>query len=349
VNRPNQQHFVTRAYLEGFLANGGTHLVVYTREKNDAFRALPKNVAKIHNYYSVKTEDGSYDDRVEHMLQTVIEDPGLSVIRKLNSGHYDISRYARIRLATLLAVQEYRVPWMREQMEAFTTGMLQRFTQSMLDAPGAAEATLDELGLSDKKETLAEMRKAFKDGNVFVTASPVASLHAMGYVLESLLDVYFKMGWEVLETDSISFITSDCPVHRYYLPIRNDIPYSGLLDKRVQVRFPLSAQKMLVMRHDRQRIERERFLRQHGREREAVKLMERASQIRHIRVGAHDVNQINAHTISMAARHVFSPIEMPEIPPLFRGECMNVRQVLTDYPGGFTEFKAHYPQHPSEK
>jgi hypothetical protein len=305
-------------------------------------------VAKIHNYYSVKKEDGNYDDRVEHMLQTTIEDPGLSVIRRLNSGHYDISKYARIRLATLLAVQEYRVPWMREQMEAFTTGMLQRFTQSMLDAPGVAEATLDEVSLSDKKELLAEMRKAFKDGDVFVTASPVASLHAMGYVLEPLLDVYFKMGWEVLETNSVPFITSDCPVYRYYLPIRNDIPYSGLLDKRVQVRFPLSAQKMLVMRHDRQRIERGQFLRQHGREREAVMLMERASQIRHIQVGANDVNQINAHTISMAARHVFSPIEMPEIPPLFGGECMNVRQVLTDYPDGFTEFKAHYPQHPAE-
>lgn len=349
MNRPNQQHFVTRAYLEGFVANGATQLVVYTRGKETPFRALPKNVAKIHNYYSVKKEDGSYDDRVEHLLQTTIEDPGLSVIRRLNSGHYDISRYARIRLATLLAVQEYRVPWMREQMEEFTTGMLQRFTQSMLDAPGVAEATLDELGLSDKKEMLAEMRKAFKEGNVFVTASPVASLHAMGYVLEPLLDVYFKMGWEVLETDSVPFITSDCPVHRYYLPIRQDIPYSGLLDKRVQVRFPLSGRRMLVMRHDRQRIELEQFLRERGRERDAVKLMERASQVRLVRVGANDVNQINAHTVSMAARHVFSPIEMPDIPPLFRGECMNVRQILTDYPGGLTEFKAHYPLHPSGK
>src|SRR5450432_621316 len=127
MNRPRQQHYVTRAYLEGFAPAGGTQLYVYSRGKMSPFRALPGNVAKIHNYYSSKRPDGTYDDRVEHMLQTNVEDPGLAVIRRLLSGHYNISRDARGRLAFLLAIQEYRVPWMREQMEAFMTGMLQRF------------------------------------------------------------------------------------------------------------------------------------------------------------------------------------------------------------------------------
>jgi len=52
------------------------------------------------------------------------------------------------------------------------------------------------------------------------------------------------------------FVTSDCPVHRYYVPVRPDLPYEGLLNKRVQVRFPLSRKKMLVIRHDSRRIER---------------------------------------------------------------------------------------------
>jgi hypothetical protein len=55
------------------------------------------------------------------------------------------------------------------------------------------------------------------------------------------------------------------------------------------------------------------------------------------------------HTMAMAATYVFSPIEIAEEPELLKGECMNVRQILTDYPGGFTEFKAHYPQHPSSQ
>lgn len=65
------------------------------------------------------------------------------------------------------------------------------------------------------------MREAFKNRDVTVHANSTASL-AMGYVLEPLVDTYFQMGWEVLETTSISFVTSDCLVHRYYLPIRPD-------------------------------------------------------------------------------------------------------------------------------
>ena len=272
MNRPKQQHYVTRSYLEGFLAKGETKLVVYSRGKNSHFRTDPKNVAKISNYYSVKKEDGTYDDRVEHMLQHTIEDPGMAVLRRLFAGNYSISKDARIRLATLLAIQEYRVPWMREQMEAFTAGMLQRFTQSMLDEPGVAEEAMDEVGLSDQKHMLEGMRKAFRDGDVFVTASPVASLHAMAYVLEPLQHAYFNMRWDVLETDSVPFVTSDCPVHRYYLPIHPEIPYEGLMDFRVQVRFPLSAKKMLVLRHDRKRVERLKLLKERGREEEAAKL-----------------------------------------------------------------------------
>jgi len=349
MNRPRQQHYVTRAYLEGFTATGETQLYVYSRDKALPFRALPRNVAKIHNYYSSKRPDGTYDDRVEHLLQTNVEDPGLAVIRRLLSGHYDISRDARGRLSFLMAIQEYRVPWMREQMEAFMTGMVERFTQNMLDAPGFAEEKLEELGMSEQIPMLTGMREAFRSGDIHVVSTPTASLHAMGYVMEMLLEIYFKMGWEVLESDSIPFVTSDCPVHRYYLPIRPDIPASGLLDKRVQVRFPLSSRKMLVLRHDRKRIELVQALRQRGRNRDALKAMSRSSQIRHVRVSAADVKHINAHTMEMAARYVFSPIEIPEAPELLRGECMNVRQVLTDYPGGFTEFRAHYPQHPTSR
>jgi hypothetical protein len=333
--------------LEGFLARGEKRLYVYTRGKETFFRALPEKVAKIHNYYSQRRADGTYDDRVEHMLQTNIEDPGLPVIRRLIAGRYGISRDARTRLAALLAIQEYRVPWMRQQMEDLTAGMLQRFTHAMLDAPGVVEETILKLNLSDEAHadaTAERMRDAFRSGHVRVAASPNASLRAMAYALEPLIDIYFRMRWEVLESESLPFVTGDCPVHRYYLPLRKEIPFSGLLDKRVQVRFPLSPKKMLVMRHDRRRLEREEELLARGRERDASRVMKKASEIHRVRVSGEEVREINAHTMTMAAKYVFSPVEVPEAPACLRGECMNVRQVLTDYPGGITEFRAHYPQ-----
>jgi hypothetical protein len=252
MNRPRQQHYVTKAYLDGFLPAGERRLWIYSRGKQIAFRAAPENIAKIHNYYSSKRPDGTFDDRVEHMLQTHVEDPGLAVIRMLIAGNMNLSANDRARLAILLAIQEYRVPWMRQQMEDFTTGMMERFTRSMLEAPGIAEATLVKLAISDAAgaHAVAEtLRAAFRDGNVKVAATPAASLNAMGYALEALFAFYFNMGWEILEDSSGSFVTSDCPVHRYYVPVRPEIPYSGLLDPRVQVRFPLSSTKMLVLRH----------------------------------------------------------------------------------------------------
>jgi hypothetical protein len=49
----------------------------------------------------------------------------------------------------------------------------------------------------------------------------------------------------------------------------------------------------------------------------------------------------------MAAGYVFSPKEPPDAARLLQGECVNMRQVLTDYPDSIFEFKAHYPQHPA--
>lgn len=346
MNRPRQQHYVTRAYLEGFAPERDRHLFVYTRGKTNPFRALPKNVAKIHNFYSAQRPDGTHDDRVEHMLQELIEDPGLHVIRRLLAGHYNISRPARGRLATLLAVQEYRIPWMRDQMEIFMTRMLQSFTSSMLAAPGVAEDALVKLGMTDQMTMLAEMRQAFQNGDVTITANPVASLHAMAYVLEPLVNAYFQMEWVILETTSVPFVTSDCPVHRYYVPVRPDLPYEGLLDKRVHVHFPLCRTKMLVLRHDRRRIEMIEDLLRRKRRREAQKAIDRATQIRHVRVNRADVEHINAHTMAMAARYVFSSQELPEAAELLKGDCMNMRQVFTDYPDGALAFRTYYPQHP---
>lgn len=140
------------------------------------------------------------------------------------------------------------------------------------------------------------------------------------------------------------FITSDCPVHRYYVPVLKEQPYSGLMDKRVQIRFPLSQTKMLVIRHDRKRIEMVEAIRERRGNREAQKAANRASQIRHVRVSAKDVMNINAHTASMASRFIFSSIELGNANELLNGECQNVRHELIDLLGGFTEFRAVFPQ-----
>lgn len=346
MSRPRLQHYVTRAYLDGFLADGETKIHVYARGKETSFRAKPENVAAIHNYYSSKRPDGTYDDRIEELFANTIEGPGIKVIRRLNAGHYDISKQARVLLSTLLAIQEYRVPWMREQMETFTTEMLQRFSRRIVDSEGLMEETIKELALSEpgmEHDTAEKLRGALRNGDIEIRANSAASMHAMGHLLETLPDIYFTMGWEVLETTSIPFITSDCPVHRYYVPIGQDIPYGGLMDTRVHVRFPLCKTKMLVIRHDLKRNALIEEVRRRKGSWHAQKMANRASQIRNVRITAGEVDQINAHTASMAARFIFSPLEMTNGTTLMKGECRNVRHEFTDLPGGLTKFQAIYP------
>jgi len=342
-----QHHYVTSAYLDGFLSDKQKMLYVYTRNRDHFFRVRPDKVARIRNYYSREQEDGTIDDKLESMLQKNVEDPGLAVIRKLNAGKYGISREARAALAFLLAIQEYRVPWMRNHTEELIHTMQQKFSDKVFQTPGLMEQYLEETQkdkADDGKRVTADgIRQAIKNGDIYLLKHPSASLWAMGQVAELLTNIYYGMHWAILEGQDLPFLVSDCPVHRYFLPIDPHVPYRALMDMRVQVRFPLSRSRMLVLTPDLGRIQQVNELMEKGKKDAAAKLQGANSQIHVIRVTNDDVEKINAHTISMAARIVLAPSEMPEIVPLFRGECQNVRNKFSDV-GDALMVKAEYPQ-----
>jgi hypothetical protein len=77
VARPKQQHFVTRAYLEGFLRPSEMHLQCYGR-KRGPFARLPENLASQRNYYAVKKDDGSWDDSLERLLGETVRVAGVA-------------------------------------------------------------------------------------------------------------------------------------------------------------------------------------------------------------------------------------------------------------------------------
>jgi hypothetical protein len=280
------------------------------------------------------------------MFADLVEGPGMRVIRKLAKGQPQLSRASSVQLSALLAIQEYRVPWMREAMERFTTAMLVRFTNAMTEAPRLMERAIEELAISPAGEEMKlaeDMRAVLQRGDVIVTASPEASMQAMGHLLNSLPNVYYTMSWDVLETQGATFITSDCPVHRYYLPVRGDIPQRGLMDPPVQVRFPLSRERMLVLRHDRKRMEMIEALRRRSGNRAAQQMANTASTIRYVKIGQPAVEAINKHTAAMAQGFIFSDTALPDGVDLVSGDCQNVRHEFIDLPDGSTAFRSVYP------
>jgi hypothetical protein len=44
---PRRHHFVTKAYLEGFLELGEKHLSCYMRRRSEPFLSMPVNLANI--------------------------------------------------------------------------------------------------------------------------------------------------------------------------------------------------------------------------------------------------------------------------------------------------------------
>jgi hypothetical protein len=202
--------------------------------------------------------------------------------------------------------------------------------------------------MSDQLPTLAGMREGFQNGDVTILCESRGQPSRDGLCSGAAPRYIFLDGpggfWRRLPS-RLSRVIVRCIVTTCRCARTFRVKVCWINVSRYAFRSPRT--KMLVLRHDRRRIEMIEELLRKKRRREAQKAIRRSTQIRHVRLGRADVENINAHTVAMAARYVFYSKEVPDIPQLLQGECMNMRQVLTDYPDGIFEFKAHYPQHPA--
>jgi hypothetical protein len=323
----SMHHYVTRAYLEGMLAEGEPRLWVYERNSDYAFRNIPKNLASKRSYYTILGPDGKESDQVEKLLSHAIEGPGIHLLRLLaKKDSHQLNWPERVQVSALIAVQEFRVPFAREQLEKMMHGIANSFVNSALNTPGVIEGALDEMkdaGKLDADISAESMRKAFRDGDVVLKMLPEASLQAMGHILPLLIRTYAEMKWTVLTTLEGEFVTSDCPVCREY-PITGTVS-AGIANPDLTVCFPISQRRVLRLSHDHVRYEKFCRLIRAGREREAWKLRNRTPDISYQIIGRGEVEKVRGLIIRRAQRWVYSPSEDPSIISQFRGECVNLR------------------------
>jgi hypothetical protein len=329
-----KHHFVTAAYLRGMLLAGDSRLWVYERNKRSAFRNIPKNIAHRRGYYSIVRPDGSEDDKLENVLAINIEGPGIPVLRKLSSGNKQLKWEEIAFGASLIAMQELRVPSMREQLASAMIGIQEQMINFSLSVPGYVERTLKELrerGENAHDLSADDLRESVRSGKVKLQAHPEASLKAIGYMLPTLIEFYSQMKWTVLVSSSQAFLTSDVPVCRRY----PQSPHlgAGLLNPDIEVYFPISHDRVLQLTHDRVKMERLDELERQGRKREWNRLHERVPEIAYRDVGRERAIEINALIIERACRWVYAPTSIESITDLFVGEPKNVRMDV-DFVGG---------------
>jgi hypothetical protein len=236
---------VTRAYLEGFLKPSERQLICYGRSKGP-FPRSPEDLASQRNYYAVRSSDGSWDDSIEKMIGSAVEDPGLPVIQKLASGRTALTRRERNRLSLLIAFQEMRTPAMRERARALSKALNARVFEEVR-ASDPQQTSVELVGKSGPKVvTFNEMNASHDD----LCGDHSMQIHRslMGTGLK-LAEYYNKMKFTVYYArENEEFVTTDTPVIRVF---HDSAPLgTGINRLDVEIRFPLSRKAFLTLTHD---------------------------------------------------------------------------------------------------
>jgi hypothetical protein len=254
---PRRHHYVTKAYLEGFLEPGKPHLYCYGRKRSEPFQNTPINLANIRDFHSYKRADGSIDCSLEARIEKEIESPGIPILRRLVSGKTNLDYGQRVALARLVALQSIRVPYERNFMDGNNVHNLRSFLNEMdedaqrLGAPvnaiDIAVTPRDDPKLITKRvrisreQILAEIGHAEKDPGR-------SSRDALFPLTDGLSKVLVHMEWSVYHASGTErFITSDRPVVRDSADDRG--LGRGLKDLRSKMNFPLSSTALLEIRH----------------------------------------------------------------------------------------------------
>ena len=308
------------------LASGETRLWVYERNSSRVFRNIPANLASVRAYYTIIRKNGEEDDSFEKLLATDVESPGVAVIRKMSDGSTQLKMEEIVRGATLIAIQELRVPHMRHQLLTMVKGVGNSFLKSAMSQPGLMESTFRTLqgaGKISTSVTAEEIRSSYEERKFEVVPVHSADLWALGLSLKSLIETYSTMKWIVLEAPKPMILTSDAPVCREY-PETANFP-AGVVNPDLTVYFPISARRVLMLQHDLKKHRRADQLIAAGRKREAERLWNRTPSILYRFISAAEADRINRITIERAMRWIYSPVEKAETPTLFRGELRNLR------------------------
>ncbi len=307
--RPKQQHYVTRAYLDGFLSPGANQLVCYARN-GKMFSRRTQDIAKERNFYAFKNEKGEWNDSLEEIIGRTVETPGLPVIKKLAKGNTRLNWDERTALALLVAFQEVRTPASLQRTIDYTKAMTERLLRE-IRAANPTQTTIDLVGkdgmknmvtLAEIEESQADLEKENSFDKLKLAMGPAMDLYR--YYRRMKFTMYYPLGAQ-------RFVTTDNPVIRVYSHGRYG---TGLNRNDVEIRFPVSCGAFLTITHDL------KFAQQliRATEAEQAKLLERLPEVRIRHISDAEVMAFNKGHVRHARMWVFSPQESEWIPEVMK-------------------------------
>jgi hypothetical protein len=142
-------------------------------------------------------------------------------------------------------------------------------------------------------------------------------------------DIYTQMQWTVFRATEGEFLTSDAPVVRRDPGYTGGLYGGGLMSSTAEVWFPLSKTVCLLIAHDEERKRKFFELFSSGKMKEAEAVRTELPGILGRDITGQFVQAVNHQTIVNADRFVYSAFESDEISALFKGECQNLRIVVS--------------------
>ncbi|WP_166654257.1 DUF4238 domain-containing protein [Tahibacter aquaticus] len=224
VNEPRRHHYVPQWYLQRFADSRG-FLHVYDTHTKTWRMQRPNKIMRINDYYRQSwAPEGTDPVQLERFLGAELEPQGQQAIDKalLGTGSLDADESAA--LLTYLEFQWMRVPRQAQRVKA----RLRAFV--LEQAP-------------------PDIREAVVSGRIGIHIEDFVRFDFFRDAMSSLSPYFMAMDWEVVESDGeMPFITTDSPVH-FYNPEIPPPADAGVALAGTDVLFPLTPNRLLMMRH----------------------------------------------------------------------------------------------------
>jgi hypothetical protein len=235
-------------------------------------------------------------------------------------------------MSLLAAAQRFRVPHMRELMDANIKEDIQawlaeyklRELEAGADPGQIIVGVANGLNPNDKHEmtfTKPELEclvKKYEDD-----PQRFSREHFMN-LASKFAQIFRVMKWTIYYTASATpFVTSDCPAAMAFT--RKDIETVALVRPDCRILFPLSRSSLLLMEHDNDLIAR---LNKIGLTSTGRKLLNRLPEIRIATASADDVVSFNEIQVEQASRWVFAGQKSEWMISKLQHASKNVRQIV---------------------
>jgi hypothetical protein len=242
-----QQHIVPILSLKHFTDPKG-QVWTYDKRSKKFWSCVPEETATEAHYYSIELEDGSMDTSIETFFAG-IENDAAPIYERLAAGELPTGT-DRDLFTQFLALMYVRTPQSRRMAARAASFVFQTHIAATAAHDGAFKSMLkrmekDGVDISNP-EKIRQSLMDLSHSNLILPKSYVLR------ILESapkVAEIFGQMKWCLARAEGHFFVTGDTPICRAVHPKTVHPIYGdhGLLNKTVEITFPVTPERLLVL------------------------------------------------------------------------------------------------------